>query len=322
MVDSRYPNRWFGANPQAISPQGKAQQMWDRRTPKDWRSALGVPPTPPKDPNAPEHPPGYWDAEPPKRGKAILVVIVVLAVIAVGVGWLIGNSSSSSSSGPNLSATVNPTIAAGGHDFVNFACAACHGMQGKGGPDPVVPVLTTVGTALSTSQITNIITYGLGQQPVPAGQGTLNPVTGSAAPYMPTWKNILSKTQIADLVSYIQAGLPAVPGAVLPTVPTGQGDVVAGQVLFTKFGCENCHGGNGLGGAVNPNNPGGPLPFLGGPAFDQQFPTSADVISVIKSGSIIGKAPITSMPHWGGIIPQAQLEQLVTYIRTLPGAPS
>jgi mono/diheme cytochrome c family protein len=43
---------------------------------------------------------------------------------------------------------------------------------------------------------------------------------------------------------------------------------------------------------------------------------------VIKSGSIIGKAPITSMPHWGGIIPQAQLEQLVTYIRTLPGAPS
>jgi mono/diheme cytochrome c family protein len=321
MVDSRYPNRWFGANPQAISPQGKAQQMWDRRTPKDWRSALGVPPTPPKDPNAPEHPPGYWDAEPPKRGKGILVVIVVLAVIAVGVGWLIGNSSSSSSSGPNLSATVNPTIAAGGHDFVNFACAACHGMQGKGGPDASVPVLTTIGTALSGAQITKIIQDGLGAQPVPAGQGTGNPVTGSAVPYMPTWRNIISDQQISDLVAYIQAGLPAVPGAVAAPVPTGQGDVVAGQVLFEHFGCENCHGANGLGGVINPS-PDGTIPPLGGADFNAQFPTSADVISVIKSGSIIGKNPITSMPHWGGIIPPAQLEQLVTYIRTLPGPSS
>ena len=195
-------------------------------------------------------------------------------------------------------------------------------MQGKGGPDASVPVLTTVGQSLSAAQLTNIITYGLGQQPVPAGQGTGNPVTGSAGPYMPTWKNILSTSQIADLVAYIQAGLPAVPGAVEQPVPTGQGNIVAGQVAFINYGCENCHGGNGLGGASNPNNPGGPLPFLGGPAFDQQFPTASDVESVIKSGSIVGKAPLTSMPHWGGIIPQQTLDDLVAYIRTLPGAPS
>jgi len=31
----------------------------------------------------------------------------------------------------------------------------------------------------------------------------------------------------------------------------------------------------------------------------------------------IGKPPITSMPHWGGIIPDDQLRALVSYITTL-----
>ena len=38
---------------------------------------------------------------------------------------------------------------------------------------------------------------------------------------------------------------------------------------------------------------------------------------MIKSGSVIGKAPIVSMPHWGGIIPPDQLQALVDYIKTL-----
>jgi len=38
---------------------------------------------------------------------------------------------------------------------------------------------------------------------------------------------------------------------------------------------------------------------------------------VIRSGSVIGKAPIVSMPHWGGIIPPARLQALVAYIKTL-----
>jgi mono/diheme cytochrome c family protein len=38
---------------------------------------------------------------------------------------------------------------------------------------------------------------------------------------------------------------------------------------------------------------------------------------VIRSGSVIGRAPIVSMPHWGGIIPDSQLQALVAYIKTL-----
>ena len=37
---------------------------------------------------------------------------------------------------------------------------------------------------------------------------------------------------------------------------------------------------------------------------------------MIRSGSVIGKAPIVSMPHWGGILSAAELRQLVAYIKT------
>jgi hypothetical protein len=32
---------------------------------------------------------------------------------------------------------------------------------------------------------------------------------------------------------------------------------------------------------------------------------------------VIGRAPIVSMPHWGGIIPNDQLKALVAYLKTL-----
>ena len=38
---------------------------------------------------------------------------------------------------------------------------------------------------------------------------------------------------------------------------------------------------------------------------------------MINSGSVIGKAPIVSMPHWGGIIPDDRLAALAAYIKTL-----
>jgi len=43
MIETRYPNRWFGSNPQAITNQGKKLTAFHREVPKDWRSALGAP---------------------------------------------------------------------------------------------------------------------------------------------------------------------------------------------------------------------------------------------------------------------------------------
>ena len=40
-------------------------------------------------------------------------------------------------------------------------------------------------------------------------------------------------------------------------------------------------------------------------------------MSFIRSGSVIGRPPVVSMPHWGGIIPQRDLHALLAYLKTL-----
>ncbi len=38
---------------------------------------------------------------------------------------------------------------------------------------------------------------------------------------------------------------------------------------------------------------------------------------VIRSGSVLGKPPIVSMPHWGTILNDQQIQQLIAYINSL-----
>ena len=247
-----------------------------------------------------------------------MVLFVALLVPAVAVGWVVGHDhrngstktvtvgATTSSSG----ATIAPMVASGGHLFVQFACAQCHGMQGRGGVDPSVPALTNVAKTLQPNQLRSIINHGLGE--------SANPTK----PFMPVWGQVISQTQVTDLVAYIRAGLPTVPTATAPTAPTDQGAAVEGSVLYVKYGCINCHGPNGLGGVPNPQSPDKRIPPLSGQAFRQQFKTDQMIINVIRSGSVIGKAPIVSMPHWGGIIAQDQLNALVAYLKTLKVAPS
>jgi mono/diheme cytochrome c family protein len=59
------------------------------------------------------------------------------------------------------------------------------------------------------------------------------------------------------------------------------------------------------------------IPVLSGQAFRKQFNTDAKIAAVIRSGSVIGKAPIVSMPHWGGILSDQQIAQLIAYLKTL-----
>lgn len=40
MTDTRFPNRWFGSNPQAIPNHGKQLHPFSRDLPKDWRAAF------------------------------------------------------------------------------------------------------------------------------------------------------------------------------------------------------------------------------------------------------------------------------------------
>jgi mono/diheme cytochrome c family protein len=241
--------------------------------------------------------------------------LALVAAALVGVGGLVGIAANGGTKTKTRTVTptarsagtmpVDPHVAAGAHDFVQFACDQCHGERGRGGVSPAVPALTSVAKGLAPAELRSIIDHGLGESSNPT------------QPYMPVWGAVISKTQVSDLIAYLRAGLPAVPTAEPPTIPQGQGAAVEGGVLYVRYGCINCHGPNGLGGVPNPQSPDKTIPPLSGQDFRKEFNTEAKITAVIRSGSVIGRAPIVSMPHWGGIIPDDQLRALVAYITTL-----
>ena len=240
-------------------------------------------------------------------GVAVAIAVGVVAYAAGHYGERTKTVTTQAAGASTTAATsnVSPQIAAGAHTFNQFACAQCHGLQGQGGVDPAVPALTTVGQSLTVAQLTHIINHGLG--------ASANP----KQPYMPVWGEVISKTQVSDLVAYIRAGLPAVADTQPVSVPTGQGAAVAGAALYVRYGCINCHGPNGLGGVPNPLSADKTIPPLSGQGFRHDFPTDKAIADVIRSGSVIGKAPIVSMPHWGGILSNEQIAELTAYLKTL-----
>jgi mono/diheme cytochrome c family protein len=106
---------------------------------------------------------------------------------------------------------VSPQVAAGAHDFVQFACAQCHGERGRGGVSPDVPALSSVARALTPAELRSIINHGLGESKNPT------------RPFMPVWGDVISKRQVSDLVAYLRAGSPAVATAEPVPIPQGQG---------------------------------------------------------------------------------------------------
>ena len=228
----------------------------------------------------------------------------MLAAIVASFGLLL-SSTAGGTSGRTKSAAVNPHVAMGAHLFVQFACSACHGLQGKGGVSKFVPALQPIHSVLTVAALTRIITHGLGES------------TNPKRPYMPVWGPVISKSQVSDLVAYIRAGLPKVQYADPVPVPRDQGPAVAGSALYVLYGCINCHGPNGLGGVPNPQSPDKAIPALAGQDFRKEFNSDAKIIEIIRTGSVIGRQPIASMPHWGGIIPDRNLQALVAYLKTL-----
>jgi mono/diheme cytochrome c family protein len=239
-----------------------------------------------------------------RRARPIVGAAVGLGAVAIGLGGLTGGAGGGRAES-NRPQTTGANVLMGAHLFVQFACSACHGMQGRGGVSPYVPRLKQIGKALTVAQLTSIIKHGLGESATPR------------RPYMPVWGPVISTSQVADLVAYIRAGLPPVRDATPVPVPRAQGAAVAGSALYVRYGCINCHGPNALGGVPNPQSPDKTIPPLSGQDFRKQFNTDAKITEVIRSGSVIGKAPIASMPHWGGIIPRRDLKALVAYLKTL-----
>jgi len=262
-----------------------------------------------------ESPPSEQQGRSGGELTAVIGVVAVLATVMLGIAvaaYYGGQDSvspttvtSGGAGGTTNHAAVDPQVAAGAHAFVDFACAQCHGDRGEGGVDPHVPALQPIAPNLTVAQLTSIIQHGAGV------------VDNPKQPYMPVWGEVISKQQVAALVAYMKAGFPSVQYATPKPVPANQGDAVAGAALYSRYGCVNCHGPNGLGGVPNPQSPDGTIPPLSGSDFRTEFDTPAKIADVIRSGSVIGRAPIVSMPHWGGILSPTQIADLIAYIDTL-----
>jgi len=158
----------------------------------------------------------------PENAAAVFVLVALVMIgLALLGGVFLGRATKGTSTvaAPTTTTSagpVDPKVAAGAHDFVNFACAQCHGLDGQGGVSPFVPALKNA-SKLTDAQLTHIINHGLGE--------SANPKT----PYMPVWGQVISPTQVDALVAYIHAGLPSVPTAQPVDVPTQQGLAVQGR---------------------------------------------------------------------------------------------
>src|SRR6266702_5564055 len=106
----------------------------------------------------------------PDRLRHRLALALVAAVL-VGVGGVIGIAAQggnktttvgvSATAPVAVAAPVDPHVAAGAHDFVQFACGQCHGDRGRGGVSPAVPALTSVAKGLTPAELRSIIDHGL-----------------------------------------------------------------------------------------------------------------------------------------------------------------
>ena len=121
------------------------------------------------------------------------------------------------------------------------------------------------------------------------------------SPYMPPWRDELSKEQITDVVTYL---------AVI------NNPVFRGQAVF-KARCILCHGtqGDGKGRASKLYNP--PPADLTRSDKNDQYKESI----ITLGGEAMGRSP--SMPPWSQQLTPQEIKDLVVYLRTLvvPRAP-
>ena len=133
-------------------------------------------------------------------------------------------------------------------------------------------------------------------------------------PFMPVWHGVIAKQQIDALVAYMKAGFPAVQDAPQPA-PANQGDAVEERRCISDTDASTATG-RMASEASEPAVTRHRDPAAGRGSISTPVQRQA-IADVIRCGSVIGKAPIVSMPHWGSILTDKQITQLVAYIDSL-----
>lgn len=193
--------------------------------------------------------------------------------------------------------------------FAQLGCLACHRVGGEG--SAVGPDLTLVGFRYSAAWLDRWM-----QDPQAWKPGTLMP------------NSRLSPDARRAVVSYM-AGLKGQdwPKGGRPWDAPALADPVAkGRVIYARAGCAGCHGLAGAGGYPNNNVPGGRIPALRGLAGSY---SPRELVEKIRRGVPApqkadpkGPDPLIGMPAWGGLLDDAELDAVASYLFSLPPDPA
>ena len=213
------------------------------------------------------------------NGVAVLIILVVFV--------------------PDVTAN-SPAAYEGRRLYVSY-CQLCHGADAKGDGSlakamKISPAdLTTTVRSRSDTILTKIIT-GEGRQTI-TGRDRHNLLSEA----MPEWNDIFDASQVKALISYLRF--------LSRTKHELMGDPEVGKQLYQKY-CHVCHGVEGDGEGIMTS-------LLGIMPMDHTNPNETNSINneEIAKSIIDGKGRF--MPAWRGILSQADVEALVSYIRLL-----
>ena len=187
-----------------------------------------------------------------------------------------------------IAALPNGAALSSGVQLFASNCIACHGANGQG--TPLAPALNdpVIRTDRTADQLNKTVSLG--------SPGTV----------MAGWNQKLSTTEIADLVTLIQAWdqLPpdAIPEPPAQPIIVTEKLLATGQTLYTQ-NCSRCHGTDGQGTRR--------APALNVQTFFDKVTTDQAMLQIVSSG-----VPGTAMPAWGDRMSVSEIEAIVAYVRS------
>lgn len=186
-----------------------------------------------------------------------------------------------------------------GWKLYNTYCFLCHGTTGKG-DGPLAKSLK-----LTPRNLTDPVIIGQRSDRelvrLIRGMGAHDKVSD-----MPQWGTVLAEPQVESLVSYIRF---------LSSSPHGLvGDPQVGQQVYQRY-CFACHGNDGKGNGVLSKL----LPINPTDHTDAGVMDAMDN-RMLKKIILHGEGRDSYMPAWDGILTEAEVDALVSYIRLLSHA--
>jgi mono/diheme cytochrome c family protein len=242
--------------------------------------------------------------------------------------------------------SIEDTPAARGERLaLQLGCFGCHGPAGQGGiknpklvgegtgertltvlgEDDEVPAFTQQTQMMYVKTTDDIREYILDGAPRRKREDPdYRAEVESAALRMPAYRALVNTAQVEDLVAYLRA----TSGQIVPEDKAA----VRGGELALELSCFSCHGALGSGGLSNPGSFKGYVPAFWGADFDELVRDDGELRGWIADGKIsrIAEHPIgrvfferqaLKMPAYGKLLPSADIEALVAYVRWIRTGP-